>query len=87
MRLASTGLPAHTSARGIRFAMLNGPHFVHILVTYAALDGIEGQNKEVADYVARFAGRRDSLEQIANDKYARGQIEDDGSIAVRPGDV
>jgi hypothetical protein len=26
------------------------------------------------------------LEQAANDKYARGKIEDDGSIALLPGD-
>ncbi len=87
MRLAPSGIPPHKSARGIRFTMLSGPHFVPVLIAYAALDGIEGPSTEAADHVARFARHRNRFEQIANEKYTRGQIEDDGSIAVRPDDV
>ena len=41
MGLAPTGYPAHKSIRGVHFTMLNGPQFVYVFVTYAALDDVE----------------------------------------------
>jgi hypothetical protein len=57
---------------------------VDILVTHAALDRMEVPAGD--DYLARFDKHRASFERVANDKYARGEIEDDGSIALLPGD-
>ena len=39
------------------------------------------------DHLDRFAKHRANFERIANDKFARGGTEDDGSIAVLVGDV
>ena len=78
MGLAPTGYPAHKSIRGIHFTMLNGSQFVHVMVTYAATTG--------GDHVARFTRHRDRFKQVAISKFARGQVEDVGSITVLPGD-
>jgi hypothetical protein len=86
MGLAPTGYPAHKSIRGVHFPMLNGPQFVYVLVTYATLDRVEALAAG-GDYVARFTRHRDRFEQIANSKFARGQVEDVGSIKVLPGDL
>ena len=87
MGLAPTGYPAHKSIRGVHFTMLNGPQFVYVLVTYAALDRVEALAAGGGDYVARFTRHRDRFEQIANSKFARGKVEDVGSITVLPGDL
>ena len=88
MGLAPTGYPAHKSIRGIHFPMLNGPQFLYVLVTYATLDHVEAPAAAAAgDYVARFTRHRDRFEQIANSKFARGQVADVGSITVLPGDL
>ena len=86
MSLAPTGYPAHKSIRGIHFTMRNGPQFVHVMVTYAALDHVEAP-AAAGDYIARFTRHRDRFEQVANSKFARGQVEDVGSITVLPGDL
>ena len=87
MSLAPTGYPAHKSIRGIHFTMRNGPQFVHVMVTYAALDHVEAPAAAGGDHVARFTRHRDRFEQVANIKFARGQVEDVGSITVLPGDL
>jgi hypothetical protein len=87
MGLAPTGYPAHKSIRGIHFTMLNGSQFVHVMVTYAALDHVEAPAAAGGDHVARFTRHRDRFEQVANSKFARGQVEDAGSITVLPGDL
>ena len=87
MSLAPTGYPAHKSIRGVHFTMLNGPQLVYVVVTYAALDGVEAPAATAGDYVARFTRHRDRFEQIANSKFARGQVEDVGSVTVLPGDL
>jgi hypothetical protein len=88
MRLIPTGYPPHKTVRGIRFAMRSDALFVHVLVTYAALEGVEPRADSTGDNLwSRFAKHRGRFEQIANRKYAGRQIEDDGSIAVHPADV
>jgi hypothetical protein len=88
MRLAPTGYPPHKTVRGIRFAMRSDALFVHVLVTYAALESVEQRAASNGDNVwSQLAKHRDRFEQIANRKYACRQIEDDGSIAVHPADV
>ena len=87
MDLSPTGYPANKSIRGVHFTMLNGPQFVYVSVTYATLDHVEAPAAAGGDYVARFTRHRDRFEQIANSKFARGQVEDVGSIKVLPGDL
>jgi len=57
------------------------------LVTHAALDRIEKPADGDDGSVARFAKHRGRFEQVANDKYVRGDVEASGSIAVLPGDL
>jgi hypothetical protein len=88
MHLIPTGYPPHKTVRGIRFAMRSDALFVHVLVTYAALESVEQRADGNDDNVwSRFAMHRGKFEQIANRKYAGRQIEDDGSIALQPSDV
>ena len=86
-RLLSTGYPANVTIRGVRFAMLDHlSGIVEILVTHSALDRMETQADGGTDYLVRFDKHKERFERIANDKFARGEIEDDGSVAVLPGD-
>jgi Protein of unknown function (DUF1488) len=87
MQLLPIAYPAHASIRGVQFAMLDLGMLVHILVTHAALDRIEKAADGDDGYVARFAKHRGKFEQVANDKYVRGDIEPSGAIAVLPGDL
>jgi Protein of unknown function (DUF1488) len=87
MHLVPIAYPAHASIRGVQFAMLDLGMLVHILVTHAALDRIEEPTAGDEGHVARFAKHRGRFEQVASDKYARGDFEPSGSIAVHPGDL
>jgi uncharacterized protein DUF1488 len=87
MQLLPIAYPAHASIRGVQFAMLDLGTLVHILVTHAALDRIEKPAADDDGYMARFAKHRGKFEQVANDKYVRGDVEPSGSIAVLPGDL
>ena len=87
MQLLPIAYPARASIRGVQFAMLDAGMLVHILVTHAALDRIEKPADGDDGSVARFAKHRGRFEQVANDKYVRGDIEASGSIAVLPGDL
>ena len=60
---------------------------VELLVTHAALDRIEIPKESGDDYLARFDKHRDSFERVADDKFVRGKIEDDGSIALLASDL
>jgi hypothetical protein len=87
-RLLSTGYPANVTIRGVRFAMLDQLRgIVEVLVTHAALDRIEAHADGRADYLGRFEKHRERFERVVNDKFARGEIEDDGSVAVLPRDL
>jgi Protein of unknown function (DUF1488) len=86
-RLLPIGYPTNVTIRGVRFAMLDHlGSIVDVLVTHAALDRMEVPALDGGDYLARFAKHRESFERVANDKFVRGEAEDDGSIAVLPGD-
>jgi hypothetical protein len=86
--LLSTGYPANVTIRGVRFAMLDQLRgIVEVFVTHAALDRVEAQADGRTDYLARFEKHRERFERVVNDKFARGEIEDDGSVAVLPRDL
>ena len=86
-RLLPIAYPANVSVRGVRFAMMEQGHLIEILVTHGALDRIEAPGAGNSNYLARFAKHRESFERIANEKFIRNAIEEDGSIAVLAGDV
>ena len=86
-RLRPTGYPANVTIRGIRFAMLDHLRgIVEVFVTHAALDRMEAQDDGSTNYLGRFNKHKERFERIANDKFALGEIEDDGSVAVLAGD-
>ena len=87
MSLSSVAQPPHETIRGVRFAMLDGTVLVTVMVAHAALQVIEWSPPGSGDYLARFQKHRDRLEQIASKKHGRGQIEEDGSIAVQKSDL
>lgn len=85
-RLVPIAYPPNVTARGVRFAMLDLGKLVDILVTHAALDRMEVPGAGGRDYLARFEKHRERFERIANNKFARGETENDGTVAVLPGD-
>ena len=86
-RILPMAYPANVTVRGVRFAMMDQGHLIEILVTHGALDRIEPPGAGNSNYLARFAKHRESFERIANEKFIRNAIEEDGSIAVLAGDV
>ena len=86
-RILPIAYPANVSVRGVRFAMLDLGDVIEILVTHGALDRMEPPGGSSNDYLARFAKHRESFERLANEKFIRNAIEEDGSIAVLAGDV
>ena len=86
-RLLPIAFPANVTVRGVRFAMLDLGQLIEILVTHGALDRMEPPGGSSSDYLARFAKHRESFERLANEKFIRNAIEEDGSIAVLAGDV
>ena len=87
MSLSSVAYPAHETIRCVRFAMLDITALVTILVTHAALDGIEAPGAASASYLARFEKHRDKFEQIASSKHQRGQVEMGGAVIVEAADL
>jgi Protein of unknown function (DUF1488) len=86
-RILPMAYPANVTVRGVRFAMMDHGHLVEILVTHGALDRMELPGAGNSNYLARFARHRESFERIANDKFIRKAIDEDGLIAVLAGDV
>jgi hypothetical protein len=86
-RILPVAYPANVTVRGVRFAMMDQGQLIDVLVTHAALDRIEAPSVSGGDYLARFAKHRETFERVANDKFIRNAVEDDGSIAVLAGDV
>ena len=86
-RIQPMAYPANVTVRGVRFAMMDQGHLIEILVTHGALDRMEPPSAACSDYLGRFAKHRESFERIANEKFIRNVIEEDGSIAVLAGDV
>jgi len=87
MSLSSVACPAWETIRGVRFAMLDGPTLVMILITHAALGGIERVVPDVGGDLACFNAHRDAIEEVASVKHRRRQIEEDGSVIVQAGDM
>ena len=85
-RLLSTGYPANVTIRGVRFAMLDHLSGIVEILTHAALDRLQAQAGDRTDYLDRFEKHKEKFERIANEKFGRGDIKDDGSVAVLPGD-
>ena len=86
-RILPIACPPNVTVRGIRFAMQDQGQLVDVLVTHAALDRVEPPNVNGSDYLDRFGKHRESFERVANDKFVRNAIEDDGSIVVLVGDL
>jgi len=87
MRLSPVGNPAWDTIRGVRFAMLCGSTLVPILVTHAALDGIERAAAEMSGHLACFHKHREAIEQVASVKHQRGEREESGAVIVQAGDL
>ena len=87
MSLSSIAYPAHETIRCVRFAMLDITVLVTILVTHAALDGIEAPGPASGTYLTRFEKHRDKFEQIASSKHQRGQVEITGAVIVHASDL
>jgi hypothetical protein len=86
-QLLSIGYPASVTIRGVRFAMLDHlKDIVDVLVTHAALDRMAARVDGSADYLGRFGLHKEKFEDIANDKFIRGDLTEDGTISVLPGD-
>ena len=86
-RILPVAYPANVTVRGVRFAMMDQGQLIDILVTHGALDRMEPPIGGSGNYLARFAKHREGFERIADDKFIRSAIEDDGSITVFAGDV
>jgi hypothetical protein len=86
MALSPVAVPPHKTLRAVQFAMLDGTALVPIVVSHAAIEAIEPVPNWSGDHLIDFAKYRSIFEQIASDKHARGQIEDDGSIVIQAGD-
>jgi hypothetical protein len=86
-RILPMAYPANVTVRGVRLAMMDQGQLIDVLVTHAALDRIEPPRVSGGDYLSRFAKHRESFERIANDKFIRNAVEENGSIAVLAGDV
>jgi hypothetical protein len=87
MSLSSVSTPAWNTIRGVRFAMLDGPIFVPVLVTHAALDYVERGAPESDAHLAAFTKHRDPIEQVASSKHERGECEESGAVIVQAGDL
>jgi hypothetical protein len=87
MSLSSVANPAWNTIRGVRFTMRTDQFFVQVLVTHDALDDIERHPSEVGWHLACFNRHRGAIEQVANAKYQRGQLEEGGLVIVQAGDL
>ena len=87
MSLSPVACPAWRSIRGVRFTMLYGPTLVTVLVTHAALDGIDHATTRVGGYLACFHKHRDAIEQVASVKHQRGLLDESGAVVVQAGDL
>ena len=71
----------------MRFAMLDGPTLVTVVVTSAALGEIERVVPGVGGHLACFNKHRETIEEVANTKHQRGQLEESGAVIVQAGDL
>jgi hypothetical protein len=87
MSLTPIGNPAWETIRGVRFAMRCGSTLVPVLITHAALDGIELAESGVGGHLACFNKHRSTCERIANAKHQRHQLGETGMVTVEVGDL
>jgi hypothetical protein len=87
MNLSSVGNPAWETVRGVRFAMLRGSVLVPVLITHAAVAGIEPPTSGVGGHLTCFNKHRDAFEQIASAKNERQPLAEAGMLIVDVGDL
>ena len=88
MSLSPIACPAWETIRGVQFAMLDGPTLVTVVVTSAALGKIQRVVPGVGGHLACFTKHRVTIEEVANAKHQRGQLdEESGAVIVEAGDL
>jgi len=75
-----------TEREGVVFLMRDGTETVSVLVSLHALEDIDPPAHS-GEHLARFNEYRKQFEQIASDKFDRGQVERDGSVCIRGRDL
>ena len=73
--------------QGLCFAMSSAGDTIGVLVSHEALRATGGPALVTGTYKAQFEANRALLEQVASDKFDRGQIEPDGSILITAADL
>jgi len=71
---------------GVLFTMYDGGRTISVLVSRHALEDIDRPQHGDA-HLQRFNEYRIQFEQIASDKYDRGQLEQDGTVCIRGRDL
>ena len=74
-----------TEREGVVFLVRNGTETVSVLVSLHALEDVDPPHS--GEHLARFNEYRKQFEQIASDKFGRGQVERDGSVCIRGRDL
>ena len=87
MSLSSVGNPAWETIRGVRFGMLRGSMLVPVLITHAAVEGMEPPTPGAGGRLACFNKHRTAFEQIASAKHQRQQLGEGGMLVVEVGDL
>ena len=84
--LIPAAIPAVGDRRlsAVKFAMRDGSKLVTVVVSMRALSQVEPQPGGLFDVFKR---NRKFFEQIASDKQDRSQIEEDGTVCIRPIDL
>ena len=67
--------------------MLHGSMLVPVLITHAAVDGIEAPTPGVGGYLPCFNKHRNAFEQIASAKHQRQQLNESGMVIVEAADL
>ena len=78
---------ADPGLKAVRFAMKDGSKRVTVLVSNPALENIELAPTDREAYFCTFKLYRKSFERIAQEKYAKGHVEVDGTVCIRAIDV
>jgi hypothetical protein len=71
---------------GVLFAMNDGSRTISVLVSRHALENVDPPMHS-DEHIERFREYRKQFEQIASDKYDRGQLEQDGTVCIRGRDL
>ena len=73
--------------KAVRFAMKDGSKKVTVLVSNPALENIDVPPVDREAYFGTFKIYRKSFDRIAQEKYAKGHVEADGTVCIRAMDV